>query len=105
MTATLFFALAVAGLNMALLADWLISEIVNADHLRDFLLRNPGVVIGRFDGGLPETAFSAMAKTVSLSLVLAPACVVIAMVVRSVRWFQSKRDGIPLFARRIATEE
>jgi hypothetical protein len=99
MTATLFLALAVAGLNVALLADWLISEIVNADQLRDFLRRNPGVVLGRLDGGLPETAFSAMAKTASLTLVLAPACIVIAMVVRSVRRFESKRDGIPASLR------
>ena len=76
-------AFAVVGVNTALLADWFISEIASARHMRDFLRDHLGIISD--GGGMLGIAVEAMGKTVLLSLWLALACILVAILHRFVQ--------------------
>jgi hypothetical protein len=90
----LFSTAAVGVTNLAVLVDWLMSEIVEANRLIDFHRAHPGVIIDRFDGGMVVTAAYATGRTMLVSLVLAIAYVVVALVVRIVRWLRCEHDRV-----------
>lgn len=75
-------ALAVCGLQIGFVADWLIAELHYADWLSAFTRDNPGTIVDRFDDGPRGTAIMATLRAATYSLVLALAALLVQGMVR-----------------------